>query len=252
MKRFSSAFVCFLLILLSLTSCSSYDDDIEAILRLPESSLHSAAAMPDSDTVTVSALETEPPPETTVYVETEVVTETAATIAVETSTTVAETTTPETTAVVTTTAPPETRPVETTAQVKATFHVVLNTNSGKYHLDENCRSVKIMKASNRQDRDLESLDVLAKAGYSPCSLCSGGTSTAVTTAVKSETTKKAVPDGQSFDVVVNENSNKIHVDFNCRHVKSIKAENRRDVTLTSAELDSMLDGGYSLCKVCSK
>ena len=50
--------------------------------------------------------------------------------------------------------------------------VVINKNSGKYHLDEDCIYVSRMSEKNRLELKVKNEDVLRRHGYTPCLKCS--------------------------------------------------------------------------------
>lgn len=155
----------------------------------------------------------------------------------------------ETTVTVTSAAP------ESAAIPSGSIFAVINTSSGKYHLDKNCRAVKNMNTENKLERSFKSIAVMEAAGYTPCGLCSKDGKLPDVTSAK-ETSAVAVTSGitessESFNAVINTNSKKIHLDAECRYVKTMKEENRRDEVLLSDDIKAMLGDGYSLCKSCS-
>jgi len=155
---------------------------------------------------------------------------------------VPETTVPETSYAETVTKQPD-----ETLKVSGVF-AVINTSSGKFHLDPDCSGVRNMNAKNRLDRTFDSLDVMIAAGYTPCGICSKD-DTAETKAV---TTKKQT-DALSHTgaAVLNTNSKKIHTDVNCSYALQIKESNRKDVVLDDVYLNELIAGGYTFCKGCS-
>lgn len=122
--------------------------------------------------------------------------------------------------------------------------VVINTSSGKYHLDENCSGVKNMKPENRLDRRFQSIDVILAAGYTPCGICSKDDSGETSASVTYETVLGG-------NAILNTNSKKIHTDTACRYANQIKPQNRRDVILDQTLAEELLANGYSYCKNCS-
>jgi len=150
-------------------------------------------------------------------------------------------------------------PPETTAIPSGSIFAVINTSSGKYHLDPNCRAVSNMNPENKLERSFKSTDVMEAAGYTPCGLCSKNE-------VKKKTTETSAPppsyttaadvtisevSQDVYDAVINTNSRKIHLSPDCRYVKTMKDSNRFDTMLSSDDVKAMLDDGYSLCKSCS-
>ncbi len=59
------------------------------------------------------------------------------------------------------------------AEEKGTF-VIINKNSGTFHLDANCSHLAKMREENRMELYLERLDALFSHGYTPCGGCAKG------------------------------------------------------------------------------
>jgi hypothetical protein len=60
----------------------------------------------------------------------------------------------------------------------------------------------------------------------------------------------ASKESEDLSPIVNTSSKRIHLFFDCSHVSSIKAENKK--TVDASEIDAYLDQGYEICKSCSK
>jgi len=135
---------------------------------------------------------------------------------------------------------------ETSAQPSAGVFVVINTGSGKYHLNSGCSGVKNMKPENRLDRSFESVDIMVAAGYTPCGICSKEITASDTADTDTEVTVDI-----NRNAVLNVNTKKIHTDVNCSSAVKIKEKNRRDVELDDELAAELIADGYSYCKVCS-
>nr|MBQ4317667.1 hypothetical protein [Clostridia bacterium] len=235
-----------LICLLALTSCGGYDTSSAASVPayLTENNaveLTAAVSIKPDETIAEPEIVTTAPPE-----------EAAVTVGPP------ETTAPETTAAEPVTEVTVQIPETTKSTDSKTIHVILNTNSGKYHLSPDCSAAKKMSPDNRLERDFPSVYALEAAGYLPCSRCASTESKPqTTTAEKVQTTAvtESLPklsENTVYTAIININSKKIHLDPDCRHVKSMKESNRDDRTLDAEQLSAMQNDGYSLCKTCSQ
>ena len=148
----------------------------DAVLKVIENEVTEAETLAEAAPETVagpetSAIpETEPAPETSSAPETTSPPETTA--APETSAPPETTAVPETTAAAAipeTTPPPETEPPVPSDEAGG-IHVVLNTNSRKYHTHADCSYAVRISAENRQERTLTPA-TLERSGYTICSFC---------------------------------------------------------------------------------
>lgn len=175
---------------------------------------------------------------------------------------------PETTTAETTTEPPEivfddevAAPVMSLPVISESplfssvgeIDVILNINSGVYHLDEECTYVRQMLEENKRIFSVDDLSVLSD--YHACSRC--GTyndNTVETTIIETDIevpTSGEVTLAQSdvITVIVNTNTKTFHVDFECRHIKTMIDGNKGECTGTIAEIKA---AGYKACGTCSK
>ncbi|MBQ7719995.1 MAG: hypothetical protein IJT56_05355, partial [Clostridia bacterium] len=221
------------------------------------------SAIPETEPApeTAAAPESSSPPETTAAPETTAVPET----------TTAASTVPETTS------PPETEPPVPSDEAGG-IHVVLNTNSRKYHTHADCSYAVRISAENRQERTLTPA-TLERSGYTICSFCKKADERPETTVAERtvplpapETPQTAAPAPETeaqkktprqaaldelsslaageIHAAVNISSKKYHTSDGCSYAAMMNAENRADVYI--ADISALDALGYSLCSFCAK
>lgn len=116
--------------------------------------------------------------------------------------------------------------------------IILNINSGMYHLDDECMFANNIFDENKRVFSVDDLSVLSD--YSPCSRCAK--------LIEIETESEIVS-LEPVTAILNLNSRTFHADINCRHIKTMKEENKSNHTGT---IDEIKAAGYKACGTCSK
>ncbi|MCL2517916.1 MAG: hypothetical protein FWF15_05075 [Oscillospiraceae bacterium] len=149
-------------------------------------------------------------------------------------------------------------PETTTIESKPTgkIMVIINLNSKMYHLNTECTYVKRMNEENKYIVKIDNLSELE--GYTPCSRCGDPDKPTVTvtvtettvTAKETDPPETTIPDqDEILTVIFNLTSKTFHADDNCRHIQSMKDENKGTFTGTIEEIFAT---GYKPCGTCSK
>lgn len=199
--------------------------------------------------------------------------ETTADTAVETTAVqiVATETEPETTAAETTKyetkeAEPQTKATETEPPkptiAAGSVWALINQSSGVAHICQSCPYAAKMSAENRLEVYAQSIGAIETAGYRICSYClkhygDSQTEAEVTTAKPETTTARTTetqapeqPDSEKLiEVIVNTSTRTFHIDPECRHVKSMKPENRAVMYVSDPNV--LIEQGYKPCGTCS-
>lgn len=126
--------------------------------------------------------------------------------------------------------------------------IILNINSGIYHLDDECMFANNIFDENKRIFSVDDLSVLSD--YEPCSRCAEIIEVETQPPIESKTVQIIETiSPESITVLVNLNTRTFHVDLNCRHIKSMKEENKGSF---SGTIDEIKAAGYKACGTCSK